>query len=555
MRRRVPPLRYWYFTISVLVLLALFPLYTNYKQLAAPIPPGVHIDGVDLSRLKDPAAIQAVLEPPLTEPLGVRFQQTMLVLKPEEVGFTPDFSATIASAGRYLEGFDFVDIAVREAIGLPQQTRNVAIQATLDEARLRTWLQQVSNQFDYPPRPPRVRLPESAIAAVAATPVVTATDIITTTEVLTLPAPIPTPAPIRELTWIPGEPGYQVDIDASAALLRAGFASLHERTVDLALAAESPPPPAMADLAEQLPRVLDTFPAFSGVYVRDLQSGDEAQVDGDAAFSGMTTLKLPLAVAAMERLPAGIAKDDEAAQQVGEWLDRAIGQGDDAAADQLLGWLGEGNVAAGATTLTAFMQRLGMENSYIQGGFTAAPLPVIATTANQREKPNTRADSNIQTTPGEIGRLLASIYECTQDTGPLRETFPNTLTPEECSQILFYFTHNELRDFLWRGLPEWDDKWVIHQQGLSLWQHGDVALIWGPTGPYVVSVFLFNPGLVYWDVANGAGVDLSRMIWEFFEFRRAEGAPVAGDPPELAPPPGYKQIDTYFPSAANPNGE
>lgn len=559
--RRPVSLRFWLYTLLVVCILGLFPLYTRYKQMAAPVPPGVYLGGFDASAIKDPAVIRAQMAPAYAEPIGVRFQDQVLVLRPDAVDFAPDYTATIADAGRYLDGFDFVDIALREAIGLPQQRRDVALRYTVNEAKLRAWLEQAATGLDYAPTPPRVRLPAIVTPVEGAIPVTT-TETLTSSaaldasSVLTQPAPTPTPIPIRNLEWVPGVPGHHVDVEASIPRVVAALASRDQRMADLALTELAPPPPAMADLGDQLPGVLNTFPVFAAVYVKDLRTGDEVQADGDAAFSGMTVLKWALAVALMEALPNGIAANDADAQQVGKWLDAAIGQSDDAAADQALAWLGGGNVAAGAQRVTALVRRLGMENTYMQTGFVPSdPLPVIPTTANQREKPNTHADPNLQTTPQEIGRLVAAIYECTEDRGPLRATFGAAITPDECRTILFYFTHNELRDAVWRGLPSYDTQWLIHQQGLAYTQHGDVALAWGPAGPYVISAFYYNPGLTYSENGNRSLVDLSRIIWEFFEFRKAQGAAAAGDPPQLKPPPGYQSIDKYIPSGANPTGE
>ena len=143
--------RFWVFIILAIAILSIFPLYSRFKTMAAPIPPGVHLAGVDLSHLKDLEEIRAQLAPPLTQPLGVRFRDRILVLRPEEVDFRPDVEGTIAAAGRYLEGPDFVDIALREAIGLPQQVRNVPLQFTVDEGKVRAWLEQQAQERDYTP--------------------------------------------------------------------------------------------------------------------------------------------------------------------------------------------------------------------------------------------------------------------------------------------------------------------------------------------------------------------------------------------------------------------
>jgi hypothetical protein len=273
----------------------------------------------------------------------------------------------------------------------------------------------------------------------------------------------------------------------------------------------------------------------------------------------MTTLKPALAIALMEALPNGIAAGDTAealeAQQVGEWIDRAIGQGDDAAANAALAWYGGGDEAAGARRLTAFLQQLGLQNTFLQAGIGASIAgPPLVTPSNQRERPNTRPDANAQTTPDDMVTLLGAVYECTLDRGLLRTTFPS-ITPDECASVLFYMSHNELRDSLWRGLPDYDDQWLVHQQGLSYEQHGNAALAWGPAGPYAVSIFIFNPSLTDSSTSNAAILDLSRMIWDFFAFRSEEGAIDPGEPPQLAPPPGYAAIDQYVPSGANPQGK
>ena len=553
-----------FITLTALLvgILALFRLYTYYKEAAAPIPPGVTLAGVDLSSYKDRAEIRSHLEPVFTEPIGVHFEDQLLVLDPAEVGFTVHADATIDDAARYLEGFDFVDIAVREAIGLPQQQRNLPMRYSYDEAALRGWLEGVAAQWNYDPIPARVDVPPVSATTVgvplAASPALTLTDGLTSTDVLTpaSPPPTPTPVPIRKLDWMPGTPGQQLDVEASIPVVLAALASTDQRMADLVLTPIPPPAPAMADLEAQLARVLDTFPVYTAISVHDLTTGERAQADGDAAFSAMTTIKPALAIALMEALPNGITAGDAEAQQVGEWIDRAIGQSDDSAANAALAWYGGGDEAAGARRLTGFLQRLGLQNSFIQDGIgaTIAGAPLV-TPSNQRERPNTRPDANAQTTPDDMATLLGAIYECTLDKGLLRTTFPATITPQECADVLFYMTHNELRDSLWRGLRDYEDQWIVHQHGLSYQQHGNAALVWGPTGPYSISIFIYNPGLTDSTTSNTAILDLSRMIWDFFAFRRAESGVDLGDPPQLALPAGYVPIDQYAPSTANPQGK
>jgi len=543
-RRPLPSARFVTYTLLLMALLSLFPLYSWYKQVAAPIPPGVRLGGVDVTGMKTVDEIRTHLDPIYHELLAVRFQNRLLQLNPDDFDFTVDFAQMVADAGRYLEGWEFVDIAVREAIGLPQQVRNVPVRYSLDEEKLRAWLEAVAAQLNTAPVAARVEdtSGNAAGSAAGASP--------------TPPSPFPAtvPEPRRGLRWVPGAPGYEIDIEASVGRIIEGLTSHDPREVSLALREVPPPMPTMDDLAPQLVRLLDGYPAFTAIHVIDLQHGAAASVDGDAAFSAMATLRIALAAAVLEKLPNGIAAGDAEAQQVGQWLDLALGKDPNEPANAALGWLGDGSASRGAQRLTSFVRRLGLENTFAQGEFGGTATAPLVTPSNQRKRPNTRPDANMQTTAEDMATLLAAIYECTQARGLLHTTFPESMTAEECSTILFYMAHNELRDTIWRGLPDWDARWTVHRHGLLPAQHGAVALVWGPTGPYVIGVYVFNPGLVGWEVANQSGADLSRIVWEFFEFQRSQGGPDPGTAPVLSPPPGYEAVDQYAPSAANPSG-
>ena len=558
--------RFWVFIILAIAILSIFPLYSRFKTMAAPIPPGVYLAGVDLSHLKDLEEIRAQLAPPLTQPLGVRFRDRILVLRPEDVDFRPDVEGTIAAASRYLEGPDFVDIALREAIGLPQQVRNVPLQFTVDEAKVRAWLEQQAQAWDYTPVHARARS-NDLVAITASEPV---TDTLSGSPLATDNTPeADTPeadtvdiitedrtGPSVDWVWSAGQPGFRIDVEGSIPRVIAGLASTGERTADLSLIVTPPPAADLDDLAAALELYLTSFPGVGAVYVQDLTSGAEAHVNSDVAYSGMSTLKIALISALMDMLPAGVSGDDPTARQVGELADRALGESNNYAANLIVEALGDGDQDAGLRRFNTFLREVGLTNTYMQAGYDASTaLPVLPTAANQRTDINTEPDSNIQTTAADLGRMLAALYRCTQGEGLLLERRPATITPDECRTILFYMTHDEFRELVWGGLPAPDDQWIIHKHGFSAWHHSDAALVWGPTGPYVVTMFLYRPGWLDWATSNETFKNASRLIWRFFEFRREQGLPAAGEPLELAPPPGYVEVAEYAPSRANPGGE
>ncbi len=175
-------------------------------------------------------------------------------------------------------------------------------------------------------------------------------------------------------------------------------------------------------------------------------------------------------------------------------------------------------------------------------------LAQIPTPGNQRDDWTTNADTNLQSTPRDMGRLLTAIYECTEGHGLLIDTFPEEITPEECKHILFYMGHDEFQELIWSGLPKIDEAWIVHKHGFAFESHSDVGLIWGPTGPYVLSVFLFREGWMDWETSNEAMKNVSRIVWNFFEFQQQLLDEEAPPPLELTPPPGYVPLGEFVPA-------
>ena len=76
------------------------------------------------------------------------------------------------------------------------------------------------------------------------------------------------------------------------------------------------------------------------------------------------------------------------------------------------------------------------------------------------------------------------------------------------------------------GIPDqvWDPQRYPyrHKHGYGTDTQGDVAIIYGPEGPYVLSIFVYQSGWVVWDQSNPLMNDLSRLIWNFFLYRAGE---------------------------------
>lgn len=521
--------RFLRFVALLIAILALFPLYTRYKAEAGPIAPGVHLAGMEMSHLKDPAEINRLLQERHRDPLAVYFGETRLALRPDEIGFEVDGLRMVEEAERYLNGPEFFEIAVRHLLGLEQKRYDVPLYYTYDAEQLTAWLTEVADTLNRPPQPARAlpprwewangggeNLPSSFVGTIQ-----------------------------EDWSWALGSAGLSLRFEESAERILTGFIMPEQGSVELALDETVPPSPSLDDLARALDTLTADFPGFAAIYVQDIASGEEGMVDVDVAFSGMSTLKIAIVTTAFSR----IGEIDDAG--LGQLMDYALGESSNDAANLLLERIGGGSRAGGAVEVTALMNELGFENTFMLTGYEEfTPQAPPRTPANQQTEWNTNPDSNLQTTPADMGRLLAMIYRCAQGEGPLIHDLDQPLTMEECRTILFYMSHDEFTELIWGGLPRPDESWILHKHGFVNEAHSDVALVWGPTGPYVVSVFLWRSGWMDWDTSNGTMREISRIVWNFFDFRAGLQEVGSGEELVLEPPPNYRPINTYSSRAA-----
>jgi len=526
--------RFTTFVILLVGVLALFPLYTRFKAFAAPIPPGVFLAGVNVDGIKDPAELRSHLQEVYGQVVEVRFGKERLALRPQLIDFQIDVDQMAMEAEQFLHGTAFVDIAVRYGLGFEQRRRDVPVRFMLNQKKLRAWLEQVAAEHNSVPQTARALIPADRWS-----------------EGSHSSAEIPANfvgVYTRDWTWVAGSPGYTLDMDASIPRIVEALTRPDQRVATLSLDKSDAPPPTMVDLSSVLSSTLTNFPGFATVYVHDLTSDEEAAVDVDIAFSGMSTLKIGIAAAVMHKLKNGVEADNPEAQQVGQWLDYALGESNNYAANQLLGFLGDGDIGAGTRYFTEVMHGLGFTSTYMQSGYDSnAQYAQIPTPGNQQTQTNTNPDSNLQSTPREMGRILSEIYRCAQGTGLLLSTYPDAITSDECWQILYYMTHDEFQELAWAGLPKFKQQWVVHKHGFAFETHSDVALIWGPSGPYVISIFLYRQNWMDWSTSNNTMQDLSRITWNYFAFQQQETGKKAASAPILKPPPGYKAIKEYIP--------
>lgn len=459
--------------LALLLLLAcgcaLFaPSYIRYQRTRGATPPGVRLAGYDFSQA-DTATVASTLNRVYGEPAAIHYADQRIFLRPQMVGFQVDVEAMLAEARQHERLDHLLRIWTFEALHRDQPPVEIRLRYHLDRDALDNWLADIAVRYDRPPTPAR--------------------------------------ALRTNFTIIPGLPGRQMDLPASRASVIAALTDPRTRTANLVLRETAPPPANIALLTELLQARIAQFPGVAGLFLHHIPTGDEAAINADVAFSAMSTMKIALLAEVYRKLDA--APDATITAQITETIALAGNR----AANELLALIGDGSATEGVRIFNGSLRTLGLRNSFMAAPYDQ-PGPRVATTANRQGQPSTRPDPYVQTTPREMGLMLSMIVACGQGGGALLAAFPNQLTQAECQQLLDLMRLNDVTALIVSGLPK--GVRAIHKHGYVAETHGDVAAIWGPVGPYVLSIFLHRPGWLEWDFSSATMGELSRIAWDYF---------------------------------------
>jgi beta-lactamase class A len=461
------------FLLGIVAFLAvsLGPRLWLYQQEIGPIPPGVIVAGIDLgeARTLDEAARR--LNDALAQPVIARYAGQPLVVHPSEVGFQPDLQATLAEAASYRRGEHFWRGFWAQIAHQPPPRVEVPLRFTLDTIALARWFQEVASRNDRAPQPPHVIPGTGQIA--------------------------------------PGRPGRRLDAQASVAGLIAALTSITDRQTDLVVVEEPAPKPDISLLRELLWDRLKGFPGIAAVWIRDIRNRREIGINEEVAYAAMSTLKIPILIEVYRRLNA--APDTQMQALISDMML----QSGNYSSNQLLGFIGDGDPERGAQVLTDSLRRLGLHNTFMAAPFYSPTeqIPHIVTPANQRKDLDTKPDPFMQTTAKDMGLLMEMIVQCADGGGTLLAAYPGQITPDECHQMIDWMLKLRVGALLELGLPEGTP--FAHKHGFIDDTHGDVGAVWGPNGPFVLSVFLYKPVWLEWPLSSAVMADIARITYEF----------------------------------------
>ena len=462
----------WLIIVVAIAALFLVWQYSGFRLANRTLPAGMRMAGLSVEgktreqALSDLAGAFAV-------PVEVIYQDQHLSLPPDSVELRYNAEETAARLDEILEAREGLNGFIAHVLRHSPEPVDVLPAVSYSEERLDGFLARVAGQYDRAPQEP-VPLPES-------------------------------------LTYRPGQPGRELDVEASRARLAAALVSATNWQVELVVRTEEAPPQDIDVLRQLLQSLLDGHAGLiPGIFVKDLQTGDELGVNADVAYAGLSVLKIAILEETYRLLDLPLTAE------VTDWVSETMGvTSSNFKANLLLSdVIGNGDSYQGVENLTASMNYLGLLDTFIAAPYDEqAPLTIV-TAANSRTDITTHADPYMQTTPLDIGLLLEMMYQCSQGGGALMVAYPGGFSVDECNQMIEWMSINRIDSLIEAGVPVGTK--VAHKQGFTGDTHADAGLVFSPGGDFVLIVYLYRPQWLEWEESAPLITDIATATYNYF---------------------------------------
>jgi beta-lactamase class A len=481
--------------LLIAIVMAMLELvaYSNQKDQ---LPTDLTVAEVAVGGLNETDA-QARWESVYNQAIQLRYDGSLIVLFPSEINFRINSEAMLAEARsqsgqekNFWAGFwNFLERRPVAAVQVP-------LIASYPESDLRHYLEAIAARYD-------------------STPGDAGFDMLT-------------------LTFRSGRAGRQLDIDAAIPLIdRALYdpeAANRQVTLplkDMASAQQDINTLRDAILALMRDRgfVYDGPNTVASVYIMDLATGEEINIQSDVPFSALSTIKIPIMINLFRSellVPNGT--------EVAYLLTESILCSNNSASNWLIQLTGTGfnenaSLGDGLNRVSCGAQALGAEHTYI-----SAPLyvgderlefeaPVCRPKTPGNTAYNTEADAFSQTTAEDMGLLLTEIYDCATNGGGLKAIYPDDITQTECRQMFELLSGNRIDRLIELGVPLGTR--VAHK---NAWgppgTSGDAGIVFSPSGDYVLVMYTYErytnearlSTIAAWELIE----EVSRLVYNYF---------------------------------------
>ena len=476
----------------ILVALALFVTeLVAFSQQEERLPADVSVANIAVGGLTRDEAI-AKWELAYAEPITLYYEnqygQHPIILNPDSINFRLSSASMMAdalSSGEIDGGFwvRFMNHLMRRN---DDESRNIAIQADYQANKLQEFIDDVSLRYNQ----------EGG-------------DIGYDTQTLTL---------------FQGGEGYKLDTERALTMIEEALLRPTNRVVYLpVLGASSGKLYTLNNLKELLIAYLDEqgfiydgISTVASIFIVDLTTGEELNINGDVAFSAASTMKVPIMIDYYRTLSFEPTPEEA-------WLmANSLLCSNNSSSNLIMQIIGQDDLFRGIQSVTDTTQFLGARNTFITAPFflgvegqELGSNPIPETEPNPRF--DTGADPFNQTTAEDMGVLMNLIYDCAQHNSGLVSAYPaGEFNQKECSQMLEIMSVNNLERLLQGGLPE--DTRISHKNGWIFDTVGDAGVVFPPNGQdYIVSVFLweqtdFQDYEKLWPLVE----EISRATWNYF---------------------------------------
>lgn len=342
---------------------------------------------------------------------------------------------------------------------------------------------------------------------------------------------------LSTLTIRPGASGYTLDVEAALPLIETALFSATNRVVSLPFVQSSVNAGNIDTLKRMIEDYLDSQgfiydgqTTIASIFILDLKTGEEVNINGDVAYSAASTIKLPIILDYFRQLWVAPTQDES-------WLmANSLLCSNNSSSNLMMQITGERvttqnntntgdenqNLFAGIGDVTQNIQYLGARNTFITAplylgvqGQQLGSIPAPQTSPNPTLKAN--PDPYNQTTSEDMGTLLNMVYDCANYGSGLMAAYPNgEYTQTECRQILELMSANDLLRLLQGGIPQGVK--ISHKNGWVNDMSGDAGIVYPPNGrDYAIAVYLwqqtdFQDYTKLWPIME----DISRAAWNYF---------------------------------------
>ena len=473
--------------LTTAVLLLVIEL-VSFSRMRSGFASGTEIAGVPVGGLTlDEAANR--LTQVYSVPIELHYGSSVIQVKPANLGFELNLNAMVTAADQQRVATPFWNSFWDFLFNQMPASESVPLVATIDESILRDYLvNEVAARYDQP-------------------------------------ADAYSPVP-GSVNFEAGSSGTELNVNRSMELVKIALQSPSTRVVNLSVDQVGSSKPSLNNLKILLQQIIDVsgYTGITEIYLLDLQTGEEMQLayqDGvelqpDIAFSGASTIKIPIMISVYRRATKPVSTDFTTL------IESMIEASDNTAPDTLMATMIDPNL--GPIGVSDDMELLGLKSTYL-GGFFGYGSPLIyrpTTPANSRTDVFTDPDSYSQTTPAEMGSLLADIYQCAQNGGgTLAAVFPGEISKTDCQSMILYLSRNEQPSLLREGLPNGTQiahkhGWIIDPIDLVIHNFSDAAIIYTPGGNYILTVYQYDENQILYDNANQLFAEISRAVYNYF---------------------------------------